>query len=374
MAGDFNTTTWGVLFHEWTQEGGVVDLLEPIIPAFAVGTSSDKFLFVPGFYVPSTFLPPSEGALTEKEFYDAEPYFPAAVLDKTYLAGHFPILLQLPCDAEEDRPTPHSRLRVNNLTPEQWEERNLTLEQLLDQLRRRTALSLPVVNIHRWHSIIDRAINDVFRRERVTAKSPAASDPFEHFMFANISHPDMENLPLALETRNTAHSGRYMRRISADGWKSYLWTVNENDARAFFAYLARAEGWGKWGFAPADTSPMLHEDGGLMITEAEKLRLITQAFRRRGTAPAVLNPGKIYGDPNGIPLPPFRRQIRTANRPITLPEVQLAMSNLTSGGAPGPDGIPTEVLKNLAPLRPYLLALFIAMYRTGYIPAAMRQL
>ena len=57
LGGDFNTTEWGSPFYEWTQEAGMQELVDPEVPTFALGSSLDKFLFVPGHYVPSTFLP-----------------------------------------------------------------------------------------------------------------------------------------------------------------------------------------------------------------------------------------------------------------------------------------------------------------------------
>ena len=49
IAGDFNSTSWMALFTEWTQSEGLVELLHPELPTFAMGTSIDKFVFVPGF-------------------------------------------------------------------------------------------------------------------------------------------------------------------------------------------------------------------------------------------------------------------------------------------------------------------------------------
>ena len=55
-----------------------------------------------------------------------------------------------------------------------------------------------------------------------------------------------------------------MRKISADGWRTYLRPVNKSDARALFAYLAREEGRKPGGVAPTDSMTQLSEGGRLV--------------------------------------------------------------------------------------------------------------
>ena len=49
-------------------------------------------------------------------------------------------------------------------------------------------------------------------------------------------------------------------------------------------------------------------------------------------------------------------------KPVGMAE---AISNLTSGRVPGPDGLSAELYKRLPGLRPYILAFFNATYPTG---------
>ena len=58
LGGDFDATEWTTLFTEWIQGGGRQELVDPDIPQYALGSSLGKFLFVPGFYIPSILLPP----------------------------------------------------------------------------------------------------------------------------------------------------------------------------------------------------------------------------------------------------------------------------------------------------------------------------
>ena len=59
MAGDSNTTNWDTQNLYQAQGGGIIDHLDPDLPTYALGTSIDEILCVPGFHFPSALLPPS---------------------------------------------------------------------------------------------------------------------------------------------------------------------------------------------------------------------------------------------------------------------------------------------------------------------------
>ena len=84
-----------------------------------MGTEIDKFLHVPGYFIPPTILQPSGTRLADPVHNVGEPHCPAAVLDETLLGDRFPLLLQLPCDERELQDAPHRRFGVNNLDEEQ---------------------------------------------------------------------------------------------------------------------------------------------------------------------------------------------------------------------------------------------------------------
>ena len=121
LVGDFNVTTWRGLFSEWTQEGGMHELLHPDIPTFALGSSLDKFLFVPGYYIPSTFLPPGDSRYLDRAGLMEEPYYPGVVVEYPHLSDHSPILLPIPSDTRDLPEKAERRIRVGKLTPEEWE-------------------------------------------------------------------------------------------------------------------------------------------------------------------------------------------------------------------------------------------------------------
>ena len=74
IAGDFNIATWSPLYAEWIQEHGLQELLGPATRTFALGSSIDNFLFLPGAYVPSTFLPPGDSRLQWRDGAMDAPY------------------------------------------------------------------------------------------------------------------------------------------------------------------------------------------------------------------------------------------------------------------------------------------------------------
>ena len=171
----------------------------------------------------------------------------------------------------------------------------------------------------------------------------------------------MTTLLTALERNDKEKCDRIIYRISADGWREYLRSVNKNDTRAFFAYLAKAEGRKQQGFVPADASPMIDERGNMVLTPHEKVELISRTFSRRFAAPAVTNPSLPAQNPDNVPLRLFRNEEMGQHRPIRLQEMLLAIAHFPNGKAPGPDGFPVEIYKRLNTLHPYILTLLDAI-------------
>ena len=374
LGGDLNVTGWTMLYEEWLQEAGAMDLVNPQVPTYAGGTAIDKFIFLPGAYIPSTLLPASPGPRQEQDQETDEPFYPAQVIPYTDLSDHLPILLPIPCEATPKQAMKLRRIRIGTLSDETWSERDQQLGLSLEREWPSLTLEAPMVNIARQYSIFQRCLTRVFHREGKTPKDKEETDPLEHFLMSNLTHPDMNNLLEALELQDTEQSDRYLRRISSDGWKKYLKQTNRNDTRAMFAYLARSEGRKKWGFVPEDSTPLRDSTGRLVLTPQEKVSLITNAFRMRFSAPAVLNTSLPATDPNNSPLQPFRRPVGATFRPVQTQEVLLALSNLSEGRSPGPDGFPMELYKRLPSMRPYVVALINSIYLTGYIPLALRSI
>ena len=370
FGGDFNTTSWPLLYEEWLQSAGLIDLVDPEVPTYAAGTAIDKFLFAPGRYIPSTFLPSGGNDWAEDEQCADTQYYPAAVLNYHALSDHLPVALTIPCDEEERSEDQIRSIRVKNLTDEDWEQRNADLQDEIERVWPKSQLEAPLKDPAQLYKVIVECLNRVFHRERKPAKPPRHTDPFERFLLQNICHPEMAKLLTAMEEGNALESDKYIRRIGADGWRKYLQSIKRHDARALFAYLAKSEGRKQKGFVPADASPMIDQQGCLIVSPKERVQLITRTFRKRFAAPAVINPALPASDPNNVPLKLFRRENMGEFLPLRLQEMVLAIAHLSSGKSPGPDGVPVEIFKRLSSLQCHLLALLNAIYHTGDIPKA----
>ena len=146
LGGDFNTTGWLRLYEEWLQGQGILDLISPQVPTYARGAAIDKFLFVPGEYIPSTLLPDNLGPRQELEHSADQPFFPAQVVQYTDLSDHMPILLPIPCEAIPRQKMRTKRIRIGGLFDETWEERDRRLAELLVKNWPRSFLEAPLVN------------------------------------------------------------------------------------------------------------------------------------------------------------------------------------------------------------------------------------
>ena len=76
LAGDFNATSWSMLYMDWLQEEGLNEMVNPEKPTYALGSAIDKFIFLPGYYVPSTFLPTEAPDLAHRDTFEDPPLLP----------------------------------------------------------------------------------------------------------------------------------------------------------------------------------------------------------------------------------------------------------------------------------------------------------
>lgn len=107
------------------------------------------------------------------------------------------------------------------------------------------------------------------------------------------------------------------------------------------------------------------------VSQRGKVDLITSTFREKFAALAAIDPVEFEPDPSLGPLPPFRERIQDDFEPILPIEVTKAIQQLPSNKAPGPDGVLTEIYKNLPSLAPYR-TLINESYRTGVTPRKLR--
>ena len=194
------------------------------------------------------------------------------------------------------------RIRDGHLCDEEWWERKAYLAAVPDRTLPQTFLGLPPVNINRFYNRILAAINHVFHGERRETKPDRVH---EQFFLADLKRPKLEELFTALETGNEEMSDRLIAKIGAGGRKAYLQTTNQKDVRAMFSYLARTEGRKTGGFNPADSAPLMDAQGRAFLTPPDNVRVITKTFRRRFSAPAVLDPQHPRDSSNNVPLLPF---------------------------------------------------------------------
>ena len=101
LIGDLNTRSWGQLYAEWTHSQGLQELVDPDIPTFALGSPIAKMLFLPGFYIPSSFLLPGSSRLQAASDLWEAPRFPSVVLDYPMFSDHSPIMVPLSSDTSQ---------------------------------------------------------------------------------------------------------------------------------------------------------------------------------------------------------------------------------------------------------------------------------
>ena len=81
---------------------------------------TDKFLFVPGAYVPPTFIPPGRQGEEEEKTMEKPEFYPAGVLDYAYLGDSFPVILPISRDTRDQGVELMGKLRIKKSTAETW--------------------------------------------------------------------------------------------------------------------------------------------------------------------------------------------------------------------------------------------------------------
>ena len=166
IVGDLNITSWEELYAEWINEVGLQELVDPEIPTFALGSSLDKILFMPGYYIPSTFLLPEDSRFLDRSGIWEEPYYPAEVLNYPHFSDHSPVMLPIPSDAKKGKEMTERSMRVGDLSEEDWQARDeKTQEILAKKLPEGVTGTEADFNSTRYHDILVRTIREVFTEE-----------------------------------------------------------------------------------------------------------------------------------------------------------------------------------------------------------------
>ena len=370
IAGDFNTTSWGDLFEEWSLEMGIWQLNDPGVPTINTLSSIDKILFVPGGYIPSTFLPPDfqeSGAHTRGD----EILYPATVLPQCAISDHYPIALPIPCDGEESFKTSR-RLKLDSLTEMEWEERNETVEEALRSNQETLSNAIRNKNVDHFYNKLEAIIRTAFRGDEITHKPKNQLSPIQQFLRRHSKHPLIGELKKSLDRGDEYYTERLLNQIGADGWKSFLGTVARSNTRSFYAYLAHADGRRTWGFVPADSAPIIHNDE-IIIRNRDKCEAIATAFAERMMAAAQRLPGTHHTNPDDYPLEPFQENITETYTPVSEIEITRAIREMKPRKSPGPDGLPTEIFKNTRCLHKAIMRLANLILETGKFPTVLRR-
>ena len=127
LIGDFNTTSWGDLYQEWVQEEGLWELVNPTQPTITTGGCIDKYLYVPGQHIPTTFLQTHGEELGGATYNinSEEHYYPAEVRMDISLSAHYGVLLELPADPVQRPNREPPKILIKDIDEEGWEDKNL---------------------------------------------------------------------------------------------------------------------------------------------------------------------------------------------------------------------------------------------------------
>ena len=94
FGGDFNTSSWPETYHEWIQEKGIWELVDPGLPTTTTGGCVDKFQCAPGHYFPVNFLPSEQAGEVEGRESTGPPFYPASIWRDVSLCAHYSAFLK----------------------------------------------------------------------------------------------------------------------------------------------------------------------------------------------------------------------------------------------------------------------------------------
>ena len=345
------------------------DLNNPTEPTYTAGSTLDRVLFIPGEYIPSNFTQPIEEDGIEEERVNPGG-FPAVVLPDHSISDHYPILLSIPAEIDPSIP-PDRRYALDDLSDEQWMERNEELSRLIEAERPGLRDSYSANNVHHYSQKIESLLTEVLKSDLQPTRPSESEDPIRSFLQAHKKRPDSPLLLQAFRDGDAEEANKLMNRMCKDGWKSFLRTVRRSNTRPFFDYLAKAEGRKRWGAVPTDSVPLFHK-GEVIVSNKAKCALLAEAFGRKIGGPAQRGVTDVPRESE--PLGTFRQIPGLSHNPITTVEIHRALKVLSPHKAPGPDRFPGIVYKRLTALIPLLRDLLNLIYKTGVIPKTLRRI
>ena len=155
------------------------------------------------------------------------------------------------------------------------------------------------------------------------------SNPILAFMRIRANQPMIGALEAAV-ARGGAHNGeRLFTRMRMDGWRSFSAAVSRSNSKAFYTYLARAEGRRQWGLVPADSAPLLLGDE-VIIGSRRKCEVIAGALCARLEAPAVSHPDTQHRSPDDGVLGRFTERLEGGHAQARPGEIRRGLSPTVS--------------------------------------------
>ena len=121
---------------------------------------------MPGYYVPSTFLPPEDSRFLDRSGIWEEPYYPVEVLNYPHFIDHSPVMLPIPSDTRKGKEMTGRSMRVGDLSEEDWQARDENAQEILARkLPEEVTETEADFNSTRYHDIVVRTIREVFTEE-----------------------------------------------------------------------------------------------------------------------------------------------------------------------------------------------------------------
>ena len=112
----------------------------------------------------------------------------------------------------------------------------------------------------------------------------------------------------------------------------------------------------------------------LVVNRGEKVEIIAKYFAEKLAAPGNAAEREWARRPRECPLPPFREQLPGTFREVTMLEVARGVLELALRRAPGPDGMPAALFRQMPALVSAIAPFYYIVLKKGDIPRGLSRL